>query len=515
MKLKLKLKIIFLVVSTLAVFIIAEKTRADWQSTMESHFDIVDSFDEYNDWVGSYNNGGCNNLGSCDLPVLTGGGAGLWDTYDDYSMSGGCTGPEPGEYWIADHGSGLKWSGNKSLRMSYTDPLITPNNHYDIRLDFNSGGTYQPQNGDSIIGQTSLAASTITGIVRYPDQGNWATGNALGEFYITSVNKTGTFIEGENVTINGNSNAAKLYSGELSGFSDCNDRLGPSRVGMYFGNGSPESGYDEMHLFFMAKFPSGSIKYLPQVSRYGYIGTWKFYEIEQGFANIYWWEDGEDRARTCQNTNYANGFCGLDNCWTYGGYNDETDSVEFGSSNFLSEYEEGNWVGMEVRWKIGTLNGMDAEYEEWYYDESGNVISHNLKTGLRAKTEFNNRINKFVLGGNRFAQTYGLQEGDVGNGSFYVDDLIIDDQRVGPTYFSLLAGNSIIRSDVDNSSVTNTTDALLTLRNSLGLSMDGTAWQVSATTGDVDCNETSNSTDALLILRYSLGLSMDGTSWCE
>ena len=215
------------------------------------------------------------------------------------------------------------------------------------------------------------------------------------------------------------------------------------------------------------------------------------------------------------NTNYANGFCGLDNCWTYGGYNDETDSVEFGSSNFLSEYEEGNWVGMEVRWKIGTLNGMDAEYEEWYYDESGNVISHNLKTGLRAKTEFNNRINKFVLGGNRFAQTYGLQEGDVGNGSFYVDDLIIDDQRVGPTYFSLLAGNSIIRSDVDNSSVTNTTDALLTLRNSLGLSMDGTAWQVSATTGDVDCNETSNSTDALLILRYSLGLSMDGTSWCE
>ncbi|HBR79594.1 MAG TPA: hypothetical protein DEA46_04165 [Candidatus Moranbacteria bacterium] len=72
-----------------------------------------------------------------------------------------------------------------------------------------------------------------------------------------------------------------------------------------------------------------------------------------------------------------------------------------------------------------------------------------------------------------------------------------------------------VRSDVNNSSVTNTTDALLTLRNSLGLSMDGTAWQVGATTGDVDCSGTSNSTDALLILRYSLGLSMGGTSWCE
>ncbi|HBR79962.1 MAG TPA: hypothetical protein DEA46_06035 [Candidatus Moranbacteria bacterium] len=63
---------------------------------------------------------------------------------------------------------------------------------------------------------------------------------------------------------------------------------------------------------------------------------------------------------------------------------------------------------------------------------------------------------------------------------------------------------------VDNSSVTNTTDALLTLRNSLGLAMTSTAWVNSATTGDVNCDEVSNSTDALLILRYSLGLSMDG-----
>jgi len=75
--------------------------------------------------------------------------------------------------------------------------------------------------------------------------------------------------------------------------------------------------------------------------------------------------------------------------------------------------------------------------------------------------------------------------------------------------------SNLYRSDVDNSSVTNTTDALLTLRNSLGLSMNGTAWQVGATTGDVDCSGASNSTDALLILRYSLGLEMEETGWCE
>ncbi len=74
---------------------------------------------------------------------------------------------------------------------------------------------------------------------------------------------------------------------------------------------------------------------------------------------------------------------------------------------------------------------------------------------------------------------------------------------------------AVIRSDADNNSTTNTTDALLTLRNSLGLSMTATAWQASVTTGDVDCNGISNSTDALLILRYSLGLEMGTTAWCE
>jgi len=70
------------------------------------------------------------------------------------------------------------------------------------------------------------------------------------------------------------------------------------------------------------------------------------------------------------------------------------------------------------------------------------------------------------------------------------------------------------RADVDNNSQINTTDAMLTLRNSLGLDMSGTNWQTSTTTGDVNCDGNSNSTDAMLILRYSLGLDMSGTGWC-
>ncbi len=74
--------------------------------------------------------------------------------------------------------------------------------------------------------------------------------------------------------------------------------------------------------------------------------------------------------------------------------------------------------------------------------------------------------------------------------------------------------SSQYRADVDNNSQINTTDAMLTLRNSLGLDMSGTNWQSSSTTGDVNCDGTTNSTDAMLILRYSLGLSMSGAGWC-
>ncbi len=76
------------------------------------------------------------------------------------------------------------------------------------------------------------------------------------------------------------------------------------------------------------------------------------------------------------------------------------------------------------------------------------------------------------------------------------------------------SGSMVIRADVDNNSQINTTDAMLTLRNSLGLDMSGTNWQSSLTTGDVNCDGNSNSTDAMLILRYSLGLEMSGTGWC-
>ena len=75
-------------------------------------------------------------------------------------------------------------------------------------------------------------------------------------------------------------------------------------------------------------------------------------------------------------------------------------------------------------------------------------------------------------------------------------------------------GLNNIRADVNNSGTISSTDAMLTLKNSLGLDMSGTNWVDTVTTGDINCDGNVNSTDAMLILRKSVGLNMGETGWC-
>lgn len=86
--------------------------------------------------------------------------------------------------------------------------------------------------------------------------------------------------------------------------------------------------------------------------------------------------------------------------------------------------------------------------------------------------------------------------------------------RTGSWVTTSMSGMTL-RSDVNNSGSVTTVDALLTLRNSLGLSLSGTNWQTSSITGDVNCDGFSRTVDALLILRKSLELDMTTTAWCE
>ncbi len=71
-----------------------------------------------------------------------------------------------------------------------------------------------------------------------------------------------------------------------------------------------------------------------------------------------------------------------------------------------------------------------------------------------------------------------------------------------------------IYDDVDGSGNVDNVDVALTLRHSVGLSMNGTAWQSGASVGDVNCSGNSTTLDAMLILRKTLGLNLNNTVWC-
>ncbi len=83
---------------------------------------------------------------------------------------------------------------------------------------------------------------------------------------------------------------------------------------------------------------------------------------------------------------------------------------------------------------------------------------------------------------------------------------------------SILSFNHIaladVYDDVDASGVVDDTDVSLTLRHSVGLSMDQTAWRNGDGVGDVNCSGSSTTVDAMLILRKTLGLDLNNTTWC-
>jgi len=102
------------------------------------------------------------------------------------------------------------------------------------------------------------------------------------------------------------------------------------------------------------------------------------------------------------------------------------------------------WFGIEYRVKTSNPHGAaNGELEIWVYDSSGIVTGHQMITGVNLKdgnTPFNHSWNKFVWGGNRYnTPGYGSPDEYFGPADhFFVDDIVIDSNRIGPDYFVLL-----------------------------------------------------------------------------
>jgi hypothetical protein len=177
----------------------------------------------------------------------------------------------------------------------------------------------------------------------------------------------------------------------------------------------------------------------------------------------------------------------------------------------LGQPGDGEWHEWVFHVKMNSAIGVEDGIAAFYFD--GALIQE--VTGL-AFSDNGSRVNRrkwnYVQLGGNILNHYAPMEEEAEQW-YAMDDICITTTQADLTNcFS--AAPVTPRADVNQQNGINTTDALLTLRNSLGLTMSGTNWQASSTTGDVDCNSNTNTTDASLILRSSLGLSMGGTGWC-
>ncbi len=461
---KNKLKLFLLILAVFAFFGTTFQVKADWQQTLGSQFDIVETFDQLQDWRG------INNLRGYDtdkshMPVKIDGTPSMWDVYDEWFFT------DTNTDWIANHGAENVWKGHgKSLRMhlgsssSVSDSIPRGPSRFGLYF------------GSDTPGQANAYATSGLANSGYND---------VYVFYMIKMSPK-IF-----PTING---------------------------GLWPNDGYKWWGY---HKFFTIGTAFTNVDHINGASDRR--GTGCRYEYGCSDYLLQWRICGS----RCDDTfsSALNQYGTVQTFDVSGEYTtsySRKEGLSNGFNNFLinEAIKNQKWFGLEVHVNRGsdqnsdqaTASG-DGSVEVWVYDELGNsykIYEDHTLLFRQIGTDFS--FNKFFFGGNiSYGDDIDVQGLDV---TYYVDDFIINGSRIGPTYFQLLNNIQSIRADVNQDNQITSTDAMLTLRKSLNLDMSQTNWQDSTTTGDVNCDNTVNSTDVTLILRKSLNLDMTNTDWC-
>lgn len=302
---------------------------------------------------------------------------------------------------------------------------------------------------------------------------------------------------GPQKTVTGKSFLVSTYNKHNDQISYYNGHVGTSWNKMYFGDGKVDSGggqdgYDDMYLFFrtwMSKrmFPTydentnstdidilddGTGKPVRQHidapgHRYTGLTSFKWINIGSGFLNARDWYDQKNDVVTewpsygspenwlhLKPKNIGSEYVVAPQFASYhsgNGYNHIYPSVS------LEDYlDTEKMIGVEMHLKMETVAGPDVEggntsdgvIEIWFYDENGNsqlVLSSNNMAYRRIGESIAKFNRLFIQSNNR---TYEEPAGSAGyyrcgtgmECGWWMDDLIVDDQRIGPKYYSLLAG---------------------------------------------------------------------------
>lgn len=236
----------------------------------------------------------------------------------------------------------------------------------------------------------------------------------------------------------------RVWRGTKSFTLDMSGNEGPSRFGISMG-----AGYDDVYLFFMVNipknmFPTSCEGGSCQNSAVGTYTDGSPYAWFSSFKFVTW--NGHCDAEMCspyspewhqifhiQSYNY----------WPDSQYNNDLtfhmedpshsgDRWVTGYGTSLDSYV-GDWFGIELHL---TQTDTQTIHDIWIYDQQGNAIQVVNQEAWPTQGGMENLSwNNFFFGGNN-SGTYTW--GPTMDSSYNIDDVIIDNARIGPKYFSLI-----------------------------------------------------------------------------
>jgi len=335
-----------------------------WQETLESNFDIAETFDELQDWSPPYDRGTVEDQNM--MPKKIDGSPSIWNAYSYWSL---VASPSA---WIRDHGSDNIWRGaGKSLI-----------------LDMCQDASF------AYLGPSRL----------------------------------------------------KTYFGGPS----------PDSVSPYTNSGIEESGYrGDVYIFEMIKLPTNLFPQQEIPNSYGtynkYYSYFKFHVLATGKTNVADCTEGRPDCEygasnihtmfTVSDSGYQHFklgyFCDAD--WP--DLNLPIDGFQkwspTNSESFLDS-RLGNWFGLELHVHRGDPGATNGYQEYWLYDEDGNAayVGRVPADYMMMTASHDWGFNYFFQGGNISFQNDVAAQGL--NTTYFVDDIIINSSRIGPSYFALL-----------------------------------------------------------------------------
>jgi PKD repeat protein len=244
----------------------------------------------------------------------------------------------------------------------------------------------------------------------------------------------------------------RVWRGTKSACIDFEGNGGPSRFGLYFGdpsNDHPENtGYDDIYIFYMVNIRANNWPthidenkvgtYTPGEG-YEWISSWKFNTLNMGAIAPHKYISTTDGRYS---TYHIVPHLKADN-YTQDGQIIVTNSLRDGENEVfpargksVDEYLD-NWWGVEFHFRNVMEGDEQVTYQDvWVYGPDGQTTQALTNARIVFESQsISNKWNEFYFGGNN-SNTYIY--GPTMQGDYYVDDFIIDDQRIGPKYFRMI-----------------------------------------------------------------------------